>query len=224
LYTCSSPLATPPEPFSISSFLGPFFCFSPPPAPLGAGFNQNICNVDSCPRRYSGNHQGALPEILYIVSERKRYTHTHTHTHTHKNTALARLCVFWHAYAYAYRALPPFLPPSSLPSCVFLSLSLSTLAHSLTQTYIHIYTQEQAKHWEPVFLPWEEHFRGGLHAASHALINVLPLFARTSANDALTICDYPAARRYRPQVILIGDRYQCRERGCVCVSCVRARA
>ena len=64
----------------------------------------------------------------------------------------------------------------------------------------------QAKTWEPAFMPWQEHLRGGLHAASHALINVLPLFARTSANDALTICDYPAAQRYRPRYILIGDR------------------
>jgi len=66
--------------------------------------------------------------------------------------------------------------------------------------------KEQSQTWDPAYMPWEEHLRGGLHAASHALINVLPLFARTSANDALTVCDYPAARRYRPRYILIGDR------------------
>jgi len=55
-------------------------------------------------------------------------------------------------------------------------------------------------------MPWEEHLRGGLHAASHALINVLPLFARCSANDAVTLCDYPAATRFRPRSIVIADR------------------
>ena len=71
---------------------------------------------------------------------------------------------------------------------------------------VQIMFKAQAETWEPAWMPWDEHLRGGLHAASHALINVLPLFARISANDALTTCDYPAARRYRPRYILIGDR------------------
>ena len=62
-------------------------------------------------------------------------------------------------------------------------------AHSLSHTHTRTHTPT------------------GLHAASHALINVLPLFTRTSPNDALTICDYPAARRYRPRYLLIGDHY-----------------
>ena len=71
---------------------------------------------------------------------------------------------------------------------------------------VQMMVKEAAKTWEPDYMPWDEHLRGGLHAASHALINVLPLFARISPNDALTMCDYPAARRFRPRYILIGDR------------------
>jgi DEAD/DEAH box helicase domain-containing protein len=69
--------------------------------------------------------------------------------------------------------------------------------------------KEAARTWEVpggLSMGWEEHLRGGLHAASHALINVLPLFAKSSPTDALTICDYPAARRFRPRFLLIADR------------------
>ncbi len=37
--------------------------------------------------------------------------------------------------------------------------------------------------------------RGAVAAASHAIINVLPLFPAASPNDAVTVCDYPGAVR-----------------------------
>ena len=50
-------------------------------------------------------------------------------------------------------------------------------------------------------------FRAGLHAATHALINVLPLYLMASNADVAAECDNPHHGHYRPQRLLIYDRH-----------------
>jgi DEAD/DEAH box helicase domain-containing protein len=50
-------------------------------------------------------------------------------------------------------------------------------------------------------------FRDGLHAASHALVNVLPLFLLCSAADLGTECDNPYDTRFRPERLLVYDKH-----------------
>lgn len=48
-------------------------------------------------------------------------------------------------------------------------------------------------------------FRDGLHAAAHAMLNVLPLFLPCEAVDVTTECDNPYRTTYRPERLLIYD-------------------
>jgi hypothetical protein len=50
-------------------------------------------------------------------------------------------------------------------------------------------------------------FRDGLHAASHALVNVLPLFLLCNASDLGTECDNPYDTRFRPERLLVYDKH-----------------
>ncbi|BDA42593.1 probable ATP-dependent helicase hrq1 [Coccomyxa sp. Obi] len=50
-------------------------------------------------------------------------------------------------------------------------------------------------------------FRDGLHAASHALVNVLPLFLLCNATDLGTECDNPYDTRFRPERLLVYDKH-----------------
>ena len=50
-------------------------------------------------------------------------------------------------------------------------------------------------------------FREGLHAASHALINVIPLFLLCNATDLGSECDNPYDTRFRPERLLIYDKH-----------------
>lgn len=50
-------------------------------------------------------------------------------------------------------------------------------------------------------------FREGLHAASHALINVVPLFLLCNATDLGSECDNPYDTRFRPERLLIFDKH-----------------
>ena len=50
-------------------------------------------------------------------------------------------------------------------------------------------------------------FRDGLHAASHALVNVLPLFLMCNAADLGTECDNPYDTRFRPERLLVYDKH-----------------
>lgn len=50
-------------------------------------------------------------------------------------------------------------------------------------------------------------FRAGVHAASHALLNVLPLMCLSDTLDVATECDHPNDTRYRPERILIYDKH-----------------
>ena len=50
-------------------------------------------------------------------------------------------------------------------------------------------------------------FRDGLHAASHALVNVLPLFLMCNASDLGTECDNPYDTRFRPERLLVYDKH-----------------
>ena len=50
-------------------------------------------------------------------------------------------------------------------------------------------------------------FRDGLHAAAHAMLNVLPLFLPCEAVDVTTECDNPYRTTYRPERLLIYDRH-----------------
>ena len=50
-------------------------------------------------------------------------------------------------------------------------------------------------------------FRDGLHAASHAVLNVLPLFLMCDSSDMGSECDNPYDTRFRPERILIYDKH-----------------
>ncbi len=50
-------------------------------------------------------------------------------------------------------------------------------------------------------------FRDGLHAASHALLNVLPLRLMCGALDMGTECDNPYDTRFRPERLLVFDKH-----------------
>ena len=50
-------------------------------------------------------------------------------------------------------------------------------------------------------------FREGLHAASHALINVVPLFLLCNSTDLGAECDNPYDTRFRPERLLIFDKH-----------------
>ena len=50
-------------------------------------------------------------------------------------------------------------------------------------------------------------FREGLHAASHALINVVPLFLLCNSSDLGAECDNPYDTRFRPERLLIFDKH-----------------
>jgi DEAD/DEAH box helicase domain-containing protein len=46
----------------------------------------------------------------------------------------------------------------------------------------------------------------GLHAACHAIANVMPLFTRCSPGDAITHCEHASAKRYEARRLIIADR------------------
>ncbi|XP_054806101.1 uncharacterized protein LOC129308773 isoform X2 [Prosopis cineraria] len=50
-------------------------------------------------------------------------------------------------------------------------------------------------------------FRGGLHAASHAVLNVVPLYITCNLSDLAPECPNPHDRRYQPERILIYDQH-----------------
>lgn len=50
-------------------------------------------------------------------------------------------------------------------------------------------------------------FRDGLHAASHALLNVLPLRLMCGTLDMGTECDNPYDTRFRPERLLVFDKH-----------------
>ncbi|OVA04884.1 Helicase [Macleaya cordata] len=50
-------------------------------------------------------------------------------------------------------------------------------------------------------------FRAGLHAASHALLNVVPLFIQCNSSDMATECANPHDTRYFPERILLYDQH-----------------
>ena len=50
-------------------------------------------------------------------------------------------------------------------------------------------------------------FRDGLHAASHAILNVIPLFMLCGATDMGAECDNPYDTRYRPERLLVYDKH-----------------
>ena len=50
-------------------------------------------------------------------------------------------------------------------------------------------------------------FRDGLHAASHALLNVIPLYMMCNTTDMAAECDNPYDTRFRPERLLIYDKH-----------------
>jgi Domain of unknown function (DUF1998) len=50
-------------------------------------------------------------------------------------------------------------------------------------------------------------YRDGLHAASHSVLNVLPLFMMANPDDLRAECDNPYSTRYRPERILVYDSH-----------------
>ncbi|KAK9842388.1 hypothetical protein WJX84_006352, partial [Apatococcus fuscideae] len=50
-------------------------------------------------------------------------------------------------------------------------------------------------------------FRDGLHAASHAMLNVIPLFMLCGSTDMGAECDNPYDTRYRPERLLVYDKH-----------------
>jgi DEAD/DEAH box helicase domain-containing protein len=49
-------------------------------------------------------------------------------------------------------------------------------------------------------------FREGVHAAQHALLNVVPLFMVCNPGDMATECDNPYDTRYRPERLILFDK------------------
>ena len=50
-------------------------------------------------------------------------------------------------------------------------------------------------------------FRDALHAAGHALLNVLPLLMMCAPTDMATECDNPYSTRFRPERLLLYDTH-----------------
>ena len=50
-------------------------------------------------------------------------------------------------------------------------------------------------------------FRDGLHAASHALLNVVPLYMMCNSTDMAAECDNPYDTRFRPERLLLYDKH-----------------
>lgn len=50
-------------------------------------------------------------------------------------------------------------------------------------------------------------YRDSLHAAGHALLNVMPLFMTCNPSDIRTECENPYAVRYRPERLLLYDSH-----------------
>ena len=50
-------------------------------------------------------------------------------------------------------------------------------------------------------------WRDGLHAASHAVLNCVPLHLLCEANDLGTECDNPYDSRFRPERLLLYDKH-----------------
>lgn len=50
-------------------------------------------------------------------------------------------------------------------------------------------------------------FRAGLHAASHALLNIMPLYILCNGSDLGTECVNPHDTRYFPERLLVFDRH-----------------
>lgn len=88
----------------------------------------------------------------------------------------------------------------SLRVCVLLWLSnpTQTTQAAYIRVPMHVRAAVQA-----AGLP----FRDGLHAAAHAILNVLPLFLPCEAVDVTTECDNPYRTTYRPERLLIYDRH-----------------
>ena len=49
--------------------------------------------------------------------------------------------------------------------------------------------------------------RGALHAAAHAVLNILPLFVRCAPTEVHTECAHPSEQHERPSRILVFDRH-----------------
>ncbi|XP_011014684.1 PREDICTED: putative ATP-dependent helicase hrq1 isoform X3 [Populus euphratica] len=76
------------------------------------------------------------------------------------------------------------------------------------------YSYESQAVWIPVPQPIKKlveekqfSFRGGLHAASHALLNVVPLYIRCNSSDLAPECPNPHDSRYFPERILVYDQH-----------------
>jgi DEAD/DEAH box helicase domain-containing protein len=50
-------------------------------------------------------------------------------------------------------------------------------------------------------------FREAVHAASHVLLNVLPLYMVCNSTDMGTECDNPYDTRFRPERLLLYDKH-----------------
>ena len=50
-------------------------------------------------------------------------------------------------------------------------------------------------------------YRDSLHAAGHALLNVMPLYVICNPSDIRTECENPYAVRYRPERLLLYDTH-----------------
>jgi DEAD/DEAH box helicase domain-containing protein len=49
-------------------------------------------------------------------------------------------------------------------------------------------------------------YREGVHAAAHAVLNVLPRYMMCNAGDVGTECDNPYDTRYKPERLLLYDK------------------
>ena len=92
------------------------------------------------------------------------------------------------------------MAPEKLATAPAVQLDATALA--LQAAYIRV-PQSARREMAERRLP----FREGLHAASHALINVIPLFLLCNATDLGSECDNPYDTRFRPERLLVYDKH-----------------
>lgn len=81
-------------------------------------------------------------------------------------------------------------------------LFLPDVAYETEATYIRLGPRVR-RAVEAAGLP----FRDGIHAASHAILNALPLFLMCNPQDVGTECDNPYDTQYKPERLLVFDKH-----------------
>lgn len=83
------------------------------------------------------------------------------------------------------------------------TIQLDTLAGNLQAAYLRVPAEAKANLAKEGM---SEQWREGLHAAMHAMQNVVPLHMMCGPNDLGAECDNPYSARFRPDRLLLYDK------------------